>query len=92
MCNTELLSEVLQVGPYKNKVDWDSHLLHPFGHAAFDAVQGTAGFLSCKHTLPVHVKLLTNQCLRVLFLRAILDPFFAQPIFVFGTVPNYFPF
>lgn len=29
MCNTELLSEVLQVRPYKSKVDGDSHFLLP---------------------------------------------------------------
>ncbi|KAK4821027.1 hypothetical protein QYF61_012113 [Mycteria americana] len=41
------------------------------------------GFLGCKHTLPGHVELLINQHPQVL-LRAALNPFSAQPVFVLG--------
>ncbi|PKU41812.1 hypothetical protein llap_7885 [Limosa lapponica baueri] len=42
------------------------------------------GFLGCKHALPGHVELLINQDPQVLLLRAALQPFSTQPVFVPG--------
>ena len=46
------------------------------------------GFLGCKHTLLAHVELLVNQHPQVLLLRAALNPFSTQPVFVLGIVLN----
>ena len=36
-------------------------LPRPADHTAFDAAQDTVGFLSCRHPLLAHIKLLVNQ-------------------------------
>jgi len=56
----------------------------PCAHAAGDAAQGTVGLLGCQCTLPGHVEFLVNQHPQVLLLRAALNPFSAQPVFVLG--------
>ena len=57
----------------------------PAGHAAFDAA--LAGFLGCKGTLPAHVEPIIYQHPQVL-LRAALNPFSTQPVFVLGIATN----
>ncbi|KAK4826701.1 hypothetical protein QYF61_010916 [Mycteria americana] len=52
------------------------------------ALQDMVGFLGCKCTLPGHVELLINQHPQVLLLRAALNPFSAQPVFVLGIAPT----
>ncbi|KAK4818497.1 hypothetical protein QYF61_014227 [Mycteria americana] len=47
------------------------------------------GFLGCKWTLPGHVELLINQHPQVLLLRAALNPFSAQPVFVLGIAATH---
>ncbi|KAK4824932.1 hypothetical protein QYF61_021552 [Mycteria americana] len=47
------------------------------------------GFLGCKRTLAGHVELLINQHPQVLLLRAALNPFSAQPVFVLGIAPTH---
>jgi len=46
------------------------------------------GLLGCKSTLMGHVELLINQPPQVLLLRAALNPFLAQPVFVLGIAPT----
>lgn len=60
-----------------------SHLSEPAVYA-LDTDQDTFGFLSCKHTLMGHIVLLVTQHPHILLLRAVLDPFRAQPVFVLG--------
>ncbi|PKU42690.1 rna-directed dna polymerase from mobile element jockey-like [Limosa lapponica baueri] len=52
--------------------------------ARSDATQDAAGFLCCKCTLPAHVELLIHQHPQVLLLRAALNLFSSQPVFVSG--------
>ncbi|KAK4832092.1 hypothetical protein QYF61_020707 [Mycteria americana] len=80
------LNAVLRVGSHESGVEGENHLPRPAGPASFDAAQDTVGFLGCKHTLPGHVELLINQHPQVLLLRAALNPFSAQPLFVLGIV------
>lgn len=42
----------------------------------------TVVFLGCKHTSTIYVELLINQHSWVLLIRAALNPFFTQPVFV----------
>jgi len=58
-------------------------------HAAGDADQGTVGFLGCERTLMGHVELLINQQPEVLLLKAALDPFSTQLLFVLGIAPTH---
>ncbi|KAK4808830.1 hypothetical protein QYF61_001338 [Mycteria americana] len=51
--------------------------------------QYMVGFLGCKHTLLGHVELLINQRLQVLLLRAAINPYSTQPVFVLGTAPTH---
>jgi len=48
-----------------------------------------AGLLGCKRTLLGHVELLINEYRQVLFLRAALNRFIPQPVFVLGIVPTH---
>ncbi|KAK4828770.1 hypothetical protein QYF61_000795 [Mycteria americana] len=75
---------VLQVGSHESGVEGENHLPRPAGHASFDAAQDTVGLLGCKRMLPGHVELLINQHPQVLLLRAALNPFSTQPVFVLG--------
>ena len=77
----------LQVGSHQNGAEGQNPLLRPAGHASFDAAQDTIGFLGCERTLLGHVELLINQHPQVRVLRAALNPFSAQPVFVLGIVP-----
>jgi len=77
------LDSGLQVGSHESRVKGQNHLPRPAGHAAFDAAQDMVGLQGCKHTLPGHVDLV-NQHSQVLLLRAALNPFSAQPVFVLG--------
>ncbi|PKU42047.1 hypothetical protein llap_7647 [Limosa lapponica baueri] len=54
-------------------------------HASFDAAQDIVVFLCCKCTLLA----LINQHLQVLLLRAPLNPFSAQPVFVLEIAPTH---
>ncbi|KAK4831140.1 hypothetical protein QYF61_015443 [Mycteria americana] len=83
------LKAVLQVGSHKSEVERENHLPRPAGHTSFDAAQDTVGFLGCKGTLSGHVELLINQYPQVLLLRAALNPFSAQPVFVLGIAPTH---
>ncbi|KAK4823520.1 hypothetical protein QYF61_003029 [Mycteria americana] len=83
------LDAVLQVGPHESGVEGQNHLPQPVGHASSDAAQDIVGFLGCKHTLPGHVELLINQHTQVLLLRAALNPFSAQTVFVLGIAPTH---
>lgn len=60
------------------------HLLWSAGHTSFNGAQNTIGFLGWEHTLLSHVELHNHQHAQVLRLRAALNPFFAQPVFVLG--------
>ena len=77
----------LQVGSHQRGVAGQNHLPQPAGHTSFDAAQDTVAFLGCESTLPVHVELLINPYPQVLLLRAMFNPFSAQPIFVLGIAP-----
>ncbi|KAM9510117.1 zinc finger protein 131-like isoform 4-T9 [Guaruba guarouba] len=78
---------VLQVRSHESRVEGQDHLPRPAGHAPLDAAQHTVGFLGWKRTLLAHVKLLINQHPQVLFRRAALNLFSAQP----GAVPGIAP-
>jgi len=71
------LDAVLHVGSYESRAEWDSPLPCPAGHSS-------VVFSGCKSTLATHVKVLINQHLQVILLRAVLSPFFTQPVFVLG--------
>jgi len=66
------------------RAEGQNHLPQPAGHAAFDADQDVVGLLGCECTLVTHVDLLVNQHSQVILLRAALDPFSTQPLFVLG--------
>jgi len=85
MLGDQELDTRLEVGSHKSRVEGQNHLPRPAGHAAFDAAHDTVGFLDCKGTLPGHIELLVNQHPQVLYLRAALNPFSTQPVFVLGT-------
>ena len=72
------------MGSQESRVEGENPLPRPAGHASFDAAQDTVGFLGCKRTLPGHVELLVNQHPQGLLLRAALNSFSTQPVFVFG--------
>ncbi|KAK4829762.1 hypothetical protein QYF61_006486 [Mycteria americana] len=83
------LDTVLQVGWHKSRVEGENHHPRPAGHASFDAAQDTVDFLGCKRTLLSHVELLIDQHPQVLLLRAALNPFSTQPVFVLGIAPTH---
>jgi len=56
-------------------------------HAAGVAAQGTVGLLGCQRTPPGHAELLVNQHLRVLLLRAALNPF--STLSAVGIAPTH---
>ena len=68
------LAAVAQVRPHQHRVEEQDHLPHPAGHASFDAVQDTVGFLSREGTLLAHVHLSIHQYPQVLSFRATLSP------------------
>ncbi|KAK4829041.1 hypothetical protein QYF61_001846 [Mycteria americana] len=78
------LDAVLQVGSHQSRVEGQNHLPRPAGHAAFDAAQDAVGFLGCERTLPAHAQLFIHQYPQVLLCRAVLNPFMAQPVSMFG--------
>jgi len=51
----------LQVGSHQSRAEGQNHLPRPTGHAAFDAVQDTVGFLGCECILPGRVELTESQ-------------------------------
>ena len=67
----------LLVGPHESGVEGQNPLPHLAGHASSEAAQDMVGLLG-------HVELLINQHPQVLLLRAALNPFSAQPVFVLG--------
>ncbi|NXH84260.1 F120B protein, partial [Edolisoma coerulescens] len=81
MLGTSELDTALQVGSHQSRVDRENPLPLPAGHAALDAAQGAVGFLGCERTLLAQVKLLIQQHPKAL-LRAALNPFSTQPVFV----------
>ena len=78
------LNAVLQVRSHQSRVEGQNHLSRPVGHASLDAAQDTVGLLGCEHTLLSHVELLISWHPQVLLLRAALNPFSTQPVFVLG--------
>ncbi|PKU40461.1 hypothetical protein llap_9237 [Limosa lapponica baueri] len=66
-------------GSHESGADGQNHLPQPAGHDSCDAAQGTGGFLGYQCTL-LHPQ--------VLLLRAALNPFSAQPVFVLGIAPT----
>lgn len=68
--------------PEKKRRITSVHLL-----VTFLLMQETAGFLGCRCTLPPHIELLIYQHSHMwLILRAALNTFSAQPVFVLGIV------
>ncbi|KAK4818015.1 hypothetical protein QYF61_004128 [Mycteria americana] len=82
---TPELDAVLQVGSHQSRAEGQNHLPRPAGHAAFDAAQGTVGFLGCQCTLLAHVQLFIHQYPQVLLHRAALNPFIPQPVLILGV-------
>jgi len=82
------LDAVLQMRSHQSRVKEQDPLPCPAGHATFDAAQDVVGFLGCKCTLSDHVELLINEHTQVLLLRAALNPFSAQSVFVLGIAPT----
>jgi len=64
-------------------------LPQPACHSSSNADQDMVGFLGCEHTLLGHVVLLINQHPQVLVLRAGLNPFTTQPVFVLEAAPTH---
>ncbi|NXO11734.1 F120B protein, partial [Oriolus oriolus] len=87
MLGTSELDVALQVESHQSRVDRENPLPHPAGHAALDAAQGAVGFLGSECTLPAQVKLLIQQHPKAL-LRAAVNPFSIQPMFVLRTAPT----
>ncbi|NXJ29389.1 F120B protein, partial [Dicrurus megarhynchus] len=83
---TSELDTALQVGSHQSRADRENPLPHPAGHTALDAAQAAVGFLGCERTLPAQVKLLIQPYPKAL-LRAALNPFSIQPVFVLGIAP-----
>ncbi|NWW82991.1 F120B protein, partial [Climacteris rufus] len=81
------LDAVLQIASHQSRVDRENPLPCPAGHSAFDAGRGAVGFLGCECTLPDLVKLFIQQHSKAL-LRAALNPFSIQPVFVLGIAPT----
>ncbi|KAF4792461.1 hypothetical protein TURU_122279 [Turdus rufiventris] len=81
------LDAALQVGSHEIGVGVGNgpqkHLLAPFY-----AVQDTIAFLGCKSTWPCHIELLVSQHHQVILGRAVLNPLFAQLVFVLQASPN----
>jgi len=67
------------VGSHQSGAEGQNPLPHPAG----DAAQGMVG-LGCECTLLGHLEFLVNQHPQFLLLRAALNPFSAQPVFVLG--------
>jgi len=74
----------LQVGSHQSRVEGQNHLPQPAGHTSLDAALDAVGPLGCQHTLPGHLELLVKQHPQVFLLKAALNPFSAQPVFVLG--------
>ncbi|PKU46981.1 rna-directed dna polymerase from mobile element hypothetical protein [Limosa lapponica baueri] len=81
---TPKLDAALPVRSHKSRVEEQNHLPRPAGHTSFDAAQDVVGFLGCQSVLSAHVKLPIHEHSQVLLLRAALQPFSAQPVFVLG--------
>ena len=82
------LDTALQVRSHQSRVEGQNYLPRPVVHASLDAVQDTVGFLGCERTLLGHVELLIHQYPQVLLLRAALNPFSAQSVFVVAIAPT----
>ena len=72
------MDAVLQVGSHESRAEEQDQLPRPAGHASFDAVQDTVGFLGCKGTMLAHAQLSMHQHLQVFFGRAAFHPFIFQ--------------
>ncbi|PKU41506.1 hypothetical protein llap_8184 [Limosa lapponica baueri] len=81
---TPELDTVLQVRSQKSRVEGQNHLPRPADPTSFDATQDVIDFLCCQYTLPTHVKLFIHKHSQVLLLRAALQPFSTQHVFVPG--------
>ena len=78
------LYTMLQMGPHKRGVKGENHLPRLPGHTSFDAAQDTVGFLGRRHTLPAHAEFFISQHPKVLLLRAVLNGFSTNPLYVLG--------
>ena len=76
------LDTVLQVRLHQHREEGQDHLPCPAGHASFNSVQDTVGFLGCESTSLTHVQLLTHQYSQVLLSRAALHPYIPQPVLI----------
>jgi len=74
----------LPEGSQQSGAEGQNPLRPPAAHAALGAAQSRVALLGCQHTLPGHAELLINQHPQVLLLRAALNPFCTQPVFVLG--------
>lgn len=61
------LETVLQIGPYKGRVEREDHLPLPTGHTFVDEGQDSVGSLGCKCALPDPVQLFIQQDPQVFF-------------------------
>ena len=77
------------MGSHQSGAEGQNPLPHPAAHAAGYAAQDMVGFLGCECTLPGHAKPLINQHSQVLLVRAALNPYFAQPVFVLGIASTH---
>ncbi|PKU42315.1 rna-directed dna polymerase from mobile element jockey-like [Limosa lapponica baueri] len=84
MLRTSELDAVLQVESHQSRVEGQNHLPQPAGRNSFDAAQDAVVWLGCQHTMLAHVELLVHRHPQVLLLRAALNPFCTQPVFVSG--------
>ena len=73
--STSHLDTVLQVRPHQRRVEGQDHLPQPAGHASFEAVHDTVGFLGCKGTMLADVQPAIHQYSQVFFSKAALSPF-----------------
>jgi len=77
------------VRSHQSRVERQNHLPRHAGHTSFDAAHGTVGLLSCKSTLPGHDEFLMNQHPQLLFLRAALNSFSAQSVYVLRSALSH---
>lgn len=78
------LDAMLQVG--LTRAEGDNHLPPPAGCIALDAAQDTTGILGCKGMWLNHIKVFVHKHLLIFLIRASLNPFSTQIIFLLGIV------
>lgn len=71
------MDAVFQLGSHESRVEGQS-----VGYAFLGATQDIVGLFGCKCAFPAHVESCINHHPQILFLRADLKPFSAQPLSV----------